>query len=170
MKTICAWCGKVLVEGDISDGMLSHGICPDCMKGLVPSSEVSLMEFLNEIDFPILVTDGTVAVRQMNRTAERVLGGSIAALSGLSLGAAIECLHAGGPGGCGGSASCAGCVLRKTILETHEDGLPRFGIYSDHEIAFKENARIRRFRFSVTKAGEAVLLALDEVRDLPKAS
>lgn len=29
MKTICAWCGKLLKPGD---GPTSHGICPECFK------------------------------------------------------------------------------------------------------------------------------------------
>ncbi len=28
MRTLCAWCGKVLVDGP--EEAVSHGICPDC--------------------------------------------------------------------------------------------------------------------------------------------
>jgi len=170
MKTICAWCNKVLTDGDTPDGMLSHGICPDCLKELIRSPEVSLADFLNSIEFPIMVMDKSVAIQQMNRTAERILGKSVGKAVGLKFGAAIECIHAGMPDGCGGSESCQGCVLRKTIRETHQDGQPRHGVYSEHELAAMEGARIRRFRFSATKAGEAVLLAIEEVRDFPVAS
>jgi PAS domain-containing protein len=170
MKTICAWCNKVLIEGDIRDGILSHGICPDCLKGLIGNPEVSLAELLNSIEFPVLVTSKSVAIQQMNRTAERILGRSLADRAGLKIGAAIECLHAGMPGGCGGSEYCEGCVMRNTITETHEDGQPRYGVYSEHELLAAEGARARRFRFSATKAGEAVLLVIEEIRDLPLAS
>lgn len=30
MKVVCAWCKKVLVDGD--DELISHGICEDCTK------------------------------------------------------------------------------------------------------------------------------------------
>ena len=49
MKTICAWCNKVLTEGDTPDGMLSHGICPDCLEELIRTPEISLADFLNSI-------------------------------------------------------------------------------------------------------------------------
>jgi len=29
MKQICAWCGKVIKEGQ---GKASHGICPECIE------------------------------------------------------------------------------------------------------------------------------------------
>ena len=32
MKVICAWCGKVLQEGDEP---ISHGICPECKEKLL---------------------------------------------------------------------------------------------------------------------------------------
>jgi len=33
IKTVCAWCGRLIHEGRIlEDGSLSHGICPDCFK------------------------------------------------------------------------------------------------------------------------------------------
>jgi hypothetical protein len=59
--------------------------------------------------------------------------------------------------------------LRKTIKETYEDGQPRYGVYSEHELMPANGARARRFRFSATKAGEAVLLAIEEVREVPLA-
>jgi len=34
MQTICAWCGKVLKEGE---GDISHGICPACWDEHFPS-------------------------------------------------------------------------------------------------------------------------------------
>lgn len=34
MKTICAWCKKVLKEGD--DLIESHGICDDCFRNHFP--------------------------------------------------------------------------------------------------------------------------------------
>jgi hypothetical protein len=32
IKTICAWCDKVIQEGELIDGNPSHGICPDCFE------------------------------------------------------------------------------------------------------------------------------------------
>ena len=30
MKVICAWCEKVIRDGEVVDGQVSHGICDDC--------------------------------------------------------------------------------------------------------------------------------------------
>jgi len=32
-KIVCAWCGKVLQDGD-NERLVSHGICEDCEKKL----------------------------------------------------------------------------------------------------------------------------------------
>jgi hypothetical protein len=170
MKTICAWCHKVLIEDEVPEAAVSHGICPDCLNGLVGGSEISLADFLNTIEFPVLVTDESVAVRQANEANERVLGKPVRRLEGSRIGVAIEYYHAGAKGECGGDAFCAGCVLRRTINETDADGKPRYGVYSDHEVATADGKRARRFRFSTTKAGNAVLLAIEGIQDLPIAS
>lgn len=32
IKTVCAWCGKLIQDGVELDGHLSHGMCPDCFQ------------------------------------------------------------------------------------------------------------------------------------------
>ena len=32
MRTICAWCQKVIRDGELIDGQVSHGICTDCLR------------------------------------------------------------------------------------------------------------------------------------------
>jgi hypothetical protein len=39
LRTICAWCGKVIREGSIKDG-ISHGVCSVCAKELLKEIEV----------------------------------------------------------------------------------------------------------------------------------
>jgi hypothetical protein len=39
VKVICAWCGKVIREGSIKDG-ISHGVCSVCAKELLKEIEV----------------------------------------------------------------------------------------------------------------------------------
>ena len=138
--------------------------------GLVGDSGISLADFLNTIEFPVLVTDESAAIRQANGETERVLGKPVRRMEASRIGVAIECFHAGAKGECGGDAFCAGCILRRTINETHADGKPRYGVYSDHEVATADCNKARRFRFSTTKAGNAVLLAIEGIQDLPIAS
>ena len=30
VRTICAWCGKLIKKGKLVDGKASHGICDEC--------------------------------------------------------------------------------------------------------------------------------------------
>jgi len=48
MKTICAWCNKVLVEGPEADDQASHGICPKCQKIELAKIEKYLKEQAKE--------------------------------------------------------------------------------------------------------------------------
>lgn len=38
VKTICAWCDKVMKEGETVDGKSSHGICLECLEKFYPKS------------------------------------------------------------------------------------------------------------------------------------
>ena len=35
VKTVCAWCGKTIKEGETINGKVSHGICPKCKKEIL---------------------------------------------------------------------------------------------------------------------------------------
>ena len=37
VKTVCAWCGKVMKEGP--EGRVSHGICKECFEKHFPDAE-----------------------------------------------------------------------------------------------------------------------------------
>jgi PAS domain-containing protein len=170
MKTVCAWCSKVLIEDEAMYAALSHGICADCMREMLSGSHRSLVDLLNSIEFPILVTDETRAIRQVNHSAERVLGKPAHQLEGSTVGMAIECLHAGIMGECGMNDYCAGCVLRRTIGSTHADGQTRYGEYSQHDATMGVGLKARKIRFTTTKMGDAVILVIEEILDLPAAS
>ena len=133
------------------------------MKRLLRLSEVNLRDVLNSIDIPILVTDGSVTLLQVNQKAERLLGDSAHKLEMPTIGIAVECRHAGMPESCGGGEHCAGCVLRQTIRDTCADGRPRYGVYSDLEVVVPPGTETKRFRFSTTKMGDAVVLAIEGI-------
>jgi PAS domain-containing protein len=165
MKTVCAWCAKVLVEDTLADAVITHGICPECLKVLLSDIKLSLREFLDSIELPVLVTDENRAIREVNTAAENALGKSAAVLGGTNVGIAIECLHTGVMGECGADAYCAGCTFRKHIQDTYADGQPRHGEYTQHNVAEASGVTARQFRFSTTKIGELVLLAIEGIND-----
>jgi hypothetical protein len=171
MKIVCAWCGKVLTEYESDQNMVSHGICPECLRGLVGgNAEIGLREFLDQLEFPVLLTDRSIVVQRANNVAERAFGRPSFKLENASVGMAIECLNAQASGQCGRAEHCAGCVLRRTIIETHADGQPRYGMYSQNEVLSAQGSKARRFRFSATRIGDAVMLAIEGVQDLSAAS
>jgi len=131
---------------------------------------VSLTEFLDSIELPVLVMDETRTIRQVNRIAAKTLGKLVVELEGLTLGVAIECLHVGVMGECGVSPYCAGCAFLRNIRDTYFDGQPRYGEYSQHKAVMTDGAKTKQFRFSMTKVGDVVLLMIEEIQELAAAS
>jgi PAS domain-containing protein len=170
MRTVCAWCNKVLIEDDATYAALSHGICTDCLRDMLGDSQRSLVDLLNSIEFPVLVTDETREIRQVNQQAERMLGKPAEQLEGSTVGMAIECVHSGIMGECGLNDYCAGCVLRKNISDTHVDGQPRYGEYLQQNLAMGVGMKDRKIRFTTTKMGDAVVLVIEEIQDIPSVS
>jgi hypothetical protein len=166
MKTVCALCRKVVIENGAPSSTVSHWICTDCMKRLFGQSEVKLKDILNAMDFPVLVTDESVTLLQLNQNAERRLAGSVQALELPTIDIAIECRRPGNQEMCDGGADCAGCVLRQTLCDTSVDGRPRVGIYSDREVVAGDGTKANRCRFSATKIGDAVVLAIEGVGNI----
>jgi hypothetical protein len=167
MKTVCAWCSKILFEDEAGDALLSHGICAECLQELLGPTKLHLTEFLNSIELPILVTDETRAIRQINYAAERALGRVGTEAGGASVGVAIECLHAGVMGECGFNAYCAGCSFRRNISDTYADGKPRYGEYVQHNIQTATGAKARCFRFSTAKLGDMVMVSIEGIQEIP---
>lgn len=49
MRVICAWCNKVLIEGDEKLG-ISHGICQSCKDIVEEEAQISLLSFYEFVD------------------------------------------------------------------------------------------------------------------------
>jgi PAS domain-containing protein len=137
------------------------------MEDLLGPSRVILSEFLNSIDVPILVTDEHMGIRQANRAAERALVIGARLVQGKRFGVVIECANAKVAGECGVSPSCAGCAFRRSIHDTHVDGKARYGDYSQHNVATAKGPMARGFRYSTSKVGNSVVVAIYGVEDLP---
>ena len=161
MKVVCAWCEKVLVEEADPSGVVSHGICRDCLARLIGGREINLPDFLNTLEFPVLLTDRDMVVLEANQLAGTALGKPVDGLKNTLGGVAIDCLASQLLGGCGKTEHRAGCTLRKTITDTYADGQPRYGVYSQHDLMVQGGTRPVRFRFSTVKTGDAVMLSIE---------
>jgi hypothetical protein len=167
MKITCAWCQKTITETPGPKTEVSYGICPDCMGNLLGPSRMILSEFLNSIELPILVTDEHGGIRQANRAAERTLGNGVCQVQGKRFGVVIECTNAEVMGECGMSPYCSGCAFRRSIFDTYRDGKPCYGEYSKHKVVTTTGPTAKQFRYSTTKTGNSVVVAIDGVQDLP---
>ena len=166
MKVVCAWCKKLLVDDPTGDTRISHGICEDCLRRMQGETAVSLTDFLNDLEFPVLVTDRDWVVIEANRAAGKILGKSVTGMKQARGGVVIECYYAGLPEGCGKTPQCRGCALRQNIIDTHADGQPRYGLYAQQKVMAGDAPRMVQFRFSTQKIGEMVMFAIEEVKDL----
>ena len=127
---------------------------------------VSLTDFLNELEFPVLVTDRDWVVIEANHAAGKILGKPASRMKQIPGGVAIECYYAGLPDGCGKTPQCRGCALRQNITETYADGQPRHGRYAQLQIVAGNAPKMMQFRFSTQKLGEMVMFAIEEITDL----
>jgi PAS domain-containing protein len=166
MKIVCAWCQKTLSPGEPGDDV-SHGICPDCMAGLLTKPQITLRDLLDRLDIAVIAVDANAAIQLANAAAERVLGWKMSDLQGTLAGNVIECVNAANPEGCGKHVNCAGCAIRGTVTATFADGQPRTGVEAMQWVL--QNGRLTRvqFRISTEMARDVVLLIIEDVRPLP---
>jgi PAS domain-containing protein len=169
MKVVCAWCQRVLTDDPSREAIVSHGICDACLREAM-GRRVSLDEFVETLDVPVLVMDGSLTVRAVNHAAETIIGRPAAEMINTLAGVAIECVNAGAPGGCGQSARCRGCLLRQNIVDTHADGRRRYGVSGEKPFADGGAPGPLRFQYSTQKAGAMVLCMIESMASLRVAS
>ncbi|WP_378955434.1 histidine kinase [Pelosinus sp. sgz500959] len=75
---------------------------------------------LKTMPLAVMIVNNDVRVQGINEAAQDFLciSGEEAHLQ--KCGDVLKCIHARGPGGCGGASFCSRCVLRKSVLEALE--------------------------------------------------
>ena len=172
MKIVCAWCHKILKEYESHRNIISHGICPECLRGFyLGGTDINLRDILDKLDFPVLLTDGTVVVQRANRMAEIAFRQPSARLTNVTVGAAIECLNAQGSGAMRQDGAMRGMrPAADRDTDTHADGQPRYGMYSQNQVMTPLGATPKRFPLFHHPGRNAVMLSIEEVLDLSAAS
>ena len=161
MKVVCGWCDAVLRPDSNGDGRVSHGICPACSERMLETTRTPLNGMLDRLDFPVLAFGAGTMVVGANRSASEFLGKPVKELVRRRPGDVIECKYAATKGGCGGTRHCEGCTLRRSIVATHEDGEPRYGVLSDHVVGPPEHQRLVHLRFSTVRQDSLVILTVE---------
>lgn len=126
MQLVCSYCRSPMGEREpYEDQRISHGMCPGCSAHFTRLWRgVSLNEYLDGFDAPVLVVDGERRVLAANRLMEGLYGRQTSKLRGLLAGEASECVHARRPGGCGGTVHCHTCAIRKAVTTVRDTGEP----------------------------------------------
>jgi len=154
--------------GDDSERPISHGICDRCLTAQLLELSEPLPAFLDRLRAPVLVVDDDVGVLTANASACLLLGRSRESMRGYRGGDLIECVHARKPGGCGLQACCASCTIRRSVTETHETGAPVVGRPAFPDVQQGQQTVTVTMRISTEKAGDCVLLRIDEIGPAPE--
>ena len=166
MNKICTWCKKTWEsEGDGLDDIVTRGTCPECKNYFFASeSPVPLSDYLNRLGVPVLVLDDDVRVRGFSEQARALLGKGLQNIKGQYGGDVIECAYARLPGGCGNSEHCAACTIRRTVVDTYETGKSHLKVAAYQNVQMQRHVRETLFLISTEKAGNFVLLKIEEIR------
>lgn len=163
MKVVCAWCRSVMRTDAEACDSVSHGICAECAYTFVHGTGVGLRRLIQDCGVPVLLVDGDATLRGASSTTAAALGKPLAGLERQRIGVVIGCERSASKEGCGRSLHCGGCSLRAAVSSTHRDGLPRHGVVSEHPLSGTAGQQTLHLRFSTTKLGDTVLLALESV-------
>jgi hypothetical protein len=158
MKTICAWCGVVLSDGN---GPTSHGICPPCKDSFAFQSGVSLQRFIDSFSSPVLVLGSDLDPETINASGSVTLLKTVSDVNHYSMGEVFECENSRLPEGCGRTVHCSGCAIRKTVTLTNETGEPQFSIPA----TLNTDESTVEYYISTVKAGDHVLLKVDKATE-----
>jgi PAS domain-containing protein len=138
-------------------------MCGSCADGLCAGAGTPLRDFLDSLGPPVLLIGPEVRMRDANRAACGALGKELPEISGRCGGEVMNCVHAREPGGCGGTAHCESCVIRKTVLATFATGKACSGVSAFPDLEADGIARGMRMRFSTEKVGSCVMLMVHEL-------
>jgi PAS domain-containing protein len=166
LRRICAWCGAALDSLSASlaaDTPVTHGICPSCLASFRLERAYTLEDFLERLEGPVVLVDADGVFLAANSRARAALGKDRPQWLGRRGGEVIDCLYAQQPGGCGASAHCrTGCVIRRSVTATLATGRAVARAEAQQTVRSAEGERTKRFEISTERAGELILLRIDE--------
>ena len=161
MKRICAWCGRAIDAGGTGEESgITHGICPACRESLASRSGTPLTRFLDSLDQPVVLLDGSMKVAGASPIVNALLERRPYAPNGI--GDVFECVEADGAGGCMRSIHCSGCTIRRSVAHTYETGESLTRVPATLTQQPVDSPREIRMYISTEKLGDQVLLRIDE--------
>jgi hypothetical protein len=161
MKQICAWCGKQLSQCDSPrEDEISYGICLPCANKVIINVPSELDDFLDQISVPVVLISYEGVVVTANQQACAMLGKDLAAIEGNLGGEVFECAYAHLPGGCGNTYHCSGCVIRRSVMDTHLTGKTVHRLPATLKQNSPEDPQQIKFLISTEKFRDYVMLKI----------
>ena len=169
MKVICCGCGVDLGEkpsDPTHDDLVSHGYCDTCAHHFLAQIGMSLPEYLEGIDVPVVAVTRERTVSFANSSAQALLGKTLAQIQGHLGGEVFECEYALLPEGCGNAVHCSGCTIKNTVLDTiktgnHHERVP--ATLKQHDGSGSHDLDLL---ISTEKKGGVVFLRIDTIREM----
>lgn len=166
VSRVCAWCGgelgTALVE-DAAGNFITHGICSACSVMFVDGAGQAFPDFVDRLTVPVVLLGADGVVLHANGRALRILGQTLPAVRGKRLGEVLQCVHA--RRGCGSGGPCGACAILAAVRETHRTGNNMRDVSAKLDIGSENGGKILRLRVSTEKAGELVLLRIEDLRE-----
>jgi hypothetical protein len=169
MKRICSWCRRNIgapdSRNDPDDAIITHGICPDCVRQVCTHKKEDLSRYLDHFDFPVFLVDSDVEIITANQQGFSALRKRPEEVEGRRGGDAFDCRYAALPGGCGKTIHCKSCAIRLTVADTYKTGKGHEKVPAFPDLDFLTGESRIRFLISTEKRGDAVLLRIDEIME-----
>ena len=170
IKRTCSICQAELgppLEPEIPEVHTSHGICQDCLEEYLKGEGMPMGDFLDSLPAPIFIVDGEGRVQTANRLGREAVSKDLGQIEGYLGGEVFQCHYATLPGGCGNTLHCKSCVIRNTVMKTHETGEACVRVPACQDLDTFAGPRTIRFLISTEKVGDVVLLFIDDMKPLP---
>lgn len=164
MKTICADCNVELCSDHRhADGLVSHGLCRPCLEKMMEGRGDSLENDLNRFDVPVFIVDSDARIVSANEHGQVLAAKDLEDIRGNLTGDVFGCLRAEDPAGCGETIHCRTCTIRNIVMQVIENGQPCLRQPACQDLDTVIGPRKVRFLISAEKAGESVLLRIDDM-------
>lgn len=167
IRRVCSICGSSLgepLEADLPEEHTSHGVCSNCLEAYAAGFGQTMGDFLDSLLAPVFVVDSNGSIVTANALARKTVSKEPSQIEGRPGGDVFECQYARQPGGCGYTIHCRSCVIRNTVMETHQTGLPCVRVAACQDLDTFQGPRRIRFFISTEKLGDTVLLFIDDAR------
>lgn len=164
MPRVCTACGlkldRVITR---EEAPVTGGLCPMCLARAVGQRGALMRDELDRFPGPVLLVDAEARILGANRQGSAALQWPEGEMDRLLVGDALICRQSDEAGGCGHAPDCETCAILRTIADTAASGRSHSRVAAGADIQRVGGLARVNCVISTEKAGDAVLLRLDEL-------